>query len=425
MAPLLNRLAKNSIWLLLARLGSQGLAVLFTVGVARRLGGAGFGEYAFIAAAVFAGNVLTTFGTDMLLIRRLASGADARALSPALLLQLCLSALFIAGAWAAGGWIPQQSPEALAALRVYSLALIPLSFFTVFTAALRGSQRMGWYALLNAVIPALQVMGILLMPAGHDLVSLSVLLLAVQALAALMAGLIGAASLPGFWSLWRFAWPDITPFLKAAAPIALLGILGMLYQRLGVLMLSTMNGPAGTGIFSAAARAVEASKGAHVAVFTALYPAMAAARTDTSNGPDWARALRGTRVGLFAGAMLAATILFAFAAPLTDVLYGAGFAASAGVLRILAWTLLPFTISTYLTLACLAAGRERIVTRALTAGLLALALMNLLLIPVKGPAGAAWAALAAECIQAAVLLAHASELRVWITGESHELPNLS
>src|SRR5258708_28095634 len=138
---MLSRLVRHSIWLLLARLGTQLGAALFTILLARRLGTAGFGEYAFIAAIIFVENALTTFGTDMLLIREIAARADLSRLANALQIQLVLSIALIAMAWLFGAWIPNQSPEVIVALKIYSLALIPMAFFTVFTTALRGKQH--------------------------------------------------------------------------------------------------------------------------------------------------------------------------------------------------------------------------------------------------------------------------------------------
>ena len=68
----LKRLGFNSIWMSLSRLGAQGLGVAFIVLLGRGLGSAGFGEYAFLAAVLTTGNALTTFGTDMHLIRQIA-----------------------------------------------------------------------------------------------------------------------------------------------------------------------------------------------------------------------------------------------------------------------------------------------------------------------------------------------------------------
>ncbi len=420
----LSRLSRNSLLLFAARLGAQGLAVLFTVMIARWLGSTGFGEYAFFTAFIFTGNVLTTFGTDMLLIRAVASRQDYSGLPASLYIQLVLSSLFIAALWAGAGRIPNQSPETVKALQIFGLALIPLAFFSIFTTALRGRQLMGWYALLNVAIPALQVGAIFWMKAGSGLIRLSVFLVLIQALAALLAGVICTVAIAGFWKAWRFSLPDLSRIVKAAAPIAALGLLGMLYQKLGILMLSTMSGPAETGIFSAAARAVEASKAAHLAVFTALYPAMSQAQTDLSNRSQWAGTLRTSWRGLLAGALLAALILSAFAPPLVDLLYGARFGASARILRILAWTLLPFTANTFLSLGLMASHRERIVGAALVVSLFALALLNTWWIPLHGAAGAAWGILAAECIQLAALLWHREAAEVIIEGGIRGFPNL-
>ena len=472
------RLGRNALWMVASRFGAQGLAVVFTVLLARRLGSAGFGEYAFIAAVLFVANALTTFGTDMLLIREIAAQADLSRLPAALVVQLVLSVLLIAVAWTFGRWIPNQGPETVIALKIYSLALIPLAFFTVFTTALRGVQRMDTYSLLSLIVSALQV-GVVLLP-NINIVSLAILLFSVQTLSALMAGLFCARTIPHFRQSWRFT--SFSPFeafgrtalsalLKAAAPIAFLTLITMLYQRLNVGMLSIMMGATATGIYSAAFRGVEASKTAHLAVFAALYPAMsqglslqapqgrsntctpwhcppgqvcvrckcplaneeiapsvsvstpalAPGRLDPAgSGPERGASVRPSANTqgystsgllatiyprfLLAGAAIISLILSVFARSLVILLYGIEFTASANVLQILAWTLIPFTVNTYLTLSFLASGREGLVGRALTVSLLGLLILNLWWIPAKGPEGSAWAALVAECSQSALLV---------------------
>src|SRR3989304_3929406 len=135
-------LVKDSLWLLMARIGTQGAMVLFTILLARRLGSAGFGEYAFISAVIFIGNMLTTFGTDMTLIREIAAHNNLSQLPAALLIQLGFSVVLILVIWIGAPFLPRQSVESILALRVYSFTLIPLAFFTVFTTALRGKQQM-------------------------------------------------------------------------------------------------------------------------------------------------------------------------------------------------------------------------------------------------------------------------------------------
>lgn len=53
----------------------QIIAVISNLLLARYLGSSGFGEYAFISAVVLI-NALSTFGTDMVLIRNIASTND-------------------------------------------------------------------------------------------------------------------------------------------------------------------------------------------------------------------------------------------------------------------------------------------------------------------------------------------------------------
>ncbi|HLA07875.1 MAG TPA: polysaccharide biosynthesis C-terminal domain-containing protein, partial [Anaerolineales bacterium] len=127
---------------------------------------------------------------------------------------------------------------------------------------------------------------------------------------------------------------------------------------------------------------------------------------------------------LLAGAIIIAIVLFILAKPLVTLLYGREFTASTTVLQILAWMLIPFTINTYLTLSFLTSNRERLIGRAMTVSLVGLLILNLWWIPAQGPVGSAWAALSAECIQSASLLAGAGS-RVHLQGEVHEFSELS
>ncbi|MBP1693913.1 MAG: rane protein of unknown function [Chloroflexi bacterium] len=399
------RLGKNTLWVLSSRFGSQGLMVLFTVLIARRLGSSVFGEYAFIAATIFLGNILTSFGTDMLLIREIASHDDLSQLPEALLIQLALSGVFVAGVLILAPVLPNQSPAATLALRIYSLALFPLAFFTVFTTALRGKQKMDAYTILNLTISGLQVVLVwLLIEPGGNIVQLAWLLLITQVAAAVLAGVICSLAIPNFWGSWRFSIVTIPAVIRVSAPIALLGVLGIFYQKLAIYMLSFMKGAEVTGWFSAALRAVEASKIIHLAVFTALYPAMAQVQADTVSESQSTGVFKWSWRLLLATSLIVSTALFLFARPTVQLLYGNGYDPSIPGLRILIWSLIPYTINTYLSLAFLASGGERWVLRVMSVGLITLAVLEAILIPYWGLAGASLAVVIAETVQTAVYL---------------------
>jgi O-antigen/teichoic acid export membrane protein len=405
----LSHLGKNSTWMLLSRLGAQALAVAFTVLLARQLGGQGFGEYAFIAAAIYLGNALTTFGTDMLVIREIAGTGDLSSLPAALILQLVLSAVLIGFLFLAAPMLPNQGPDAVSGLQVYSLSLIPLAFFTVFTTALRGMQDMSAYMLLNLASALMQVGAAWLATRlGGGVVQLVWLLLIVQGSSALLAGVLCTLRIPAFWQSWHFSPRKILPLGRACVPVALLTLLGLAYQKLPIYALSMLGGAVLTGWFSAALRTVEASKTLHLAVFTALYPAMVhdlppragsigrTAPWKTPFGPSWWL--------LLAGAAAASTALFGLARPLALILYGPGYTASILPIKILAWVLVPFCVNNFLSLSLLAARKEGAILRVQLAGLFALAALSAWWIPAWGLPGAALACLAAETVQATAYL---------------------
>lgn len=399
---MISRLLKDSAWLTLSRLWAQAGMALFIVLAARRLGGSGFGEYSFMAALVVIGNMLTTFGTDMVLIRAIASGRSRRSqLAAALVLQVSLSALFVSVVFLCGPFLDFLSVQGFGALRVYSLSLLPLAFYTVFTTALRGEQQMGAYATLNMLVTCLQLTAAVFFYLGEfDLFGLAILLLAAQAIAALLAGMLCSARIPDFWRGWRFSPGEVIVLAKESAPVAVLAGLSALNQRLVPALLPLLAGALQAGLFSASARVVEVAKLGHIAVFTALYPMMAQRRKEEAG---WLQSFQKEWSGLLGIAALASLGLFLLAGALVSWLFGEGYQGSIPVLKILAWSLLPYTVNNFLNLAFLANGDEPVVLGALATGLLALVTLTAWWGKAAGPQGAAWAVLYAESLQAAIL----------------------
>ena len=398
-----SRLSRDSIWLLLSRLGTQAGLALFTILLARGLGTAAFGEYAFMASVIFIGNVVTTFGSDMLLIREIAATGSLAGLSSALCIQLVLSAAFIGLVTFFTRTFPGADPGPSAALRTYSLSMVPLAFYTVFTTALRGRQHMRAYAALSFAATVLQLAAAAWFLANSgELTSLAAVLVWAQVAAALLSAGLCAFTIKDFGQLWQSPFGKFLALLRACAPIALLGVLGVVYQRLALLMLPALAGSSATGWYSAAAKLVEAAKIGHVAVFTALYPAMAQYRSDSQVG--WARGFRTPYLILMTGALLASVLLVVLAAILVPALFGNHYSASVPLVRIMAWSLVPYALNSFLTLALLARGEERSVVVALAMSIVLLGLLTAWWVPAFGILGAAYAILFAETAQAVVLM---------------------
>lgn len=374
-------LRRNSFWLLLARFTAQTLAVLFTIVTARKFGVEGFGEFAFIASFLLIGNTLTNFGTDTFLVRETARADRVTEIAArSLALQLFLSALYCLAMLAFRS----------TSLTIYSLALFPLTVFSVNNALLRALDRMDlfWFlSLLNGVIQILAAVF------SVDVYTLCIFLLIGQFLLSGISYIICRASLPTFR---LFPIKEFSPILKLLLPFAALTILLVLIQRLGILTVSAFLGDSATGIFSSVIRIVDGLKLGHYAILGALLPALS---RDHAN--SW-KSFRKAFTFLVSISFVFAFILFLFSKPIILVLYGNEFAQAVQPLALLGWSLLPYTVSSFISYDLIARGFENVVVRSAFVTLAVYLVLFLWFIPKQGLNGAFWAGLVGECLQGIV-----------------------
>ena len=403
---------RNATWLAAARVTSQLLAVVLTIVLARGLGTVGFGRYALVGAVVMIANTVTTFGTDALLIRELAKGRDdpGHLATSAIVLQLLLSTASVIIIVAGAGALPNRSPDTIAALRIYALALLPLAFFSVFSAALRGWERMDLYARLTVGTATLQTAAALLaLHLGARLPQVMGALLLAQVGAAALGWWLCRLARPGFaLRSWRAA-PGLGSLVASSWLLAILSGLSMVSQRLGVVMLSWLAGDAPAGLFAAAARVVEALKLGNYALSGAMLPVASRLTSQQASGPSLAPGpslttlLQGSQVVLLGIATLAAAGATLFAAPLVTVLYGHAYGPAVAALRILAWALIPAAVAAPVSMYLVSAGLERIALGAIALAVTVTLGLGVWFIPRTGISGACAAVVAGELIQAAGL----------------------
>lgn len=374
---------RNSLWLLLARLTAQGMALLFVAMMARRMDIESFGRFTAIAAVVLIGNTFTNFGTDTYIVRDIARTRNMNPLvSNALGLQLLLSA-----AW----WIMTLLLHPEPVLLTYSLALFPLALFSVATATLRGFERMDLVWTLSLLNGLFQVIAAFF---STDLRTLCLLLLVAQLLIAALCYSICHTSLPEFR---LFPFDRVFPLLKATVPIALLTLLLVLSQRLGVLTVSAMLGDSSTALFSSATRLVDGLKLGHYAVLGGLLPILAR-RTEASK--------QNFRIGflLLIGLSLTMAIALAlFSRLILPILFGTNFTAASPLLSLLGWSLIPYTISSFISYELIANSQEITLVKATATALATYLVLNVWLISSYHLTGAVYAALAGETLQAIIL----------------------
>jgi O-antigen/teichoic acid export membrane protein len=241
---------------------------------------------------------------------------------------------------------------------------------------------------------------------GISLVFLAALLLGVQIGVALLAFAFCSRQIRDFSYIWRISADSVMKLARTSAPLAGLGILKVLNQRATILMLFTLGSEAATGWFSASLRIVEAIQIGHIALLGALFPVMARAHAGgLEDVHNWRRISEISFRSLLILGACAAAVLTLVAPWLVGLLFGSRFEPAAQALRLLAWTLVPYSVNIYLSSDLLAAGRERQVALALGLGLFALVCLNGLWIPRWGALGASLAVVIAESVQALIFLA--------------------
>ena len=383
----MSRLKRNSLYLLLTRITAQALSILFIALLARRLGVADFGQFTFIAAIILLGNTFTNFGTDTTLIRELNRAPAPRLIAQSFALQLTLSVL-----WLIVTFILKPNLSLL----LYSLALFPLALFSIATAALRARERMELVLALSLINGILQLLAAFF---SLDISALILYLLIGHFLTAVFSYLLCNASLPDFQLI---PLPNIFPLLKLTLPFAALTFLLVLSQRLGVLATTLLLGDSATGIFSAAARIVDGLKLGHYAILGALLPVI------SRRAPEAAHSFRMGFLLLIFASLFMSIVLSLFPKFIIVLLYGERFLPAVHLLALFGWSLIPYTVSSFLSYHLIAQGREIGLVKATAISLALFLALYLWLIPRFQIPGAIYAALIGEIIQAIVFIVVAS-----------------
>ena len=247
---------KNIAWTVLSRYSAQILAIVANVLLVRYLGTSGYGEYALASGVMLIGNSVTSFGMDMVIIRRITVKHDPGLLVDGLWGQVFLSLIFIIGTFIVGIFISIPL-----SVKIYTFALLPLAFYSIFTIAIRGRQNMQVFSIAQFMITALHLLSVGILWLLHGSVLVFVLLLTLSHV--VVAG-------------WGFMRPELQvtnmPFsfsrtlavLKDSSHLAVNGIANLIYEKLPVTFLSTQVGFAQVGVFSVATRLVDSGKLGHL-----------------------------------------------------------------------------------------------------------------------------------------------------------------
>jgi O-antigen/teichoic acid export membrane protein len=378
---------------------AQGFAVIVGSGVSiyaiRSLSQSAWGQYSTALALVAVFTVFSGLGVAQLALREMTKDPTRRqavlAQSLGGLVLTCLAAAFVLGPVAVALGYPAKV-LVLIAITAPFLLLEPV--LSLAQAAFNSHRWLpgvaGFQAVRSAVYGALAVTALAL---GTGVVGLAATSLVGLVASVLTAGVLLRRRL-GLSP--RISFHGVTPYLRAAVPIAGISIVGILYDRLDVVMLSKLASVKAVATYSVPYSFVRLSWLVPSIIAAAFFPILSSALAENR---DEARRLFFLVVRLFLFASLPLSLLLAVGSPtLLSVIFGGRYEGSVHVLQIMAWTSVLGFENYVFWYGIFAIHRERLVLGLQIAGLILNAVLNILLIPRFGPSGAAAALVTSDLL---------------------------
>lgn len=397
------RILLNTGYRASADVASKVISLVFFVGMARFLGTTGFGTFVFALSFGLVVTTLAAFGQDQILTREVARDHaklnDYFANTIALKLTLATPILVIA---LSGLALTKVSGETLATTALMAFAvLIELLMMTCY-AVYQAFERLVWFPVVVVVQRVFTtVVGFSAMALGAGVVDVAAIYLAGSLVAlVLSATLMVKLVAPTTVKLTTATW---WPLMRAAAPIGLATVFGLVLGRSDTLLLAVFEPATVVGTYGAAYRLFEATFFIGWAVSAAVFPVLSRLSAPTSVRSVTSSALKLVLV-VAVPAAAGAVIL---GRPLLELLYGAAFSDAATPLMILGPGIVLHGVGLVLSTMLVSQNKARTITIAFGVTAAFNIAANLALIPLLSMRGAALVTTVSELILVVSLAAAA------------------
>lgn len=383
------RLLRRAGWGSSIKLGTdlltRSLGFILSILIARHLGAAGFGRYAVLWYAAWMAAQISDLGLHVVAVRDLSQGRVRLAtITKAKLAMTCVSLALVVAAVG-----PAAGPHLQAGLLLYAAALAA-SWNEFLGAALRASGRPGLEATVLGLLRAGWLAGVAVALAwGGDLVDIG-RALSVTGLAALLCSIGLARGRIRLGEGGSYLGPF--PWIRAAVPLMATSVITLVYLRLDLLILATLEGTEAAGLFGASFRFLEGLFVFSGGIAAGAFPLLAAEAAGRRMN-ELARFVLRLLLGV---AVPAGVSFLLLAEPLVGVVYGKGFEGAVRPLQILAFAVIPLFVNALTTHLLVATGRTWLLVKLMCLRLLAGVATDLVAIPVMGAAGAALAVVTGE-----------------------------
>jgi O-antigen/teichoic acid export membrane protein len=259
--------------------------------------------------------------------------------------------------------------------------------------------RNAWLALVDFLKQAITLLGVAaLVVLGAHLAPFFAVQIVVGVVVVILASVLVS---PRPFLAPRLDRAEQVALLTRALPVATVFVLGQVYFRMVIVLMSLIASAKQTGYFGGSLRAMEAMVNVPILVAGVALPMLAAAARN-----DRARlryAVRGMSEGAVVAGVFVILVTARAAEPVMTLIGGPSFEPSGAVLRIQVAALLFIALYQIWTVAIVALGRQRDLIFTNLAGLIGVLLFASVLVPLLGARGGAIASVLGDMLLAALI----------------------
>ena len=389
------RVAKNTGIVIAGNVIFRLISLVVIIYLARYLGTTGFGKYNFVFAYLAFFGIIADLGLQTILVREMSrnSSMAPKLIGNAYIIRLILTVFAVVLSMIVIT-LMSYPEDTTSYIYIAAFTLLFMSFSDFYTAIFQANLKMEYSIFAKLSFKILSAILILWIIFSHGTLTQVMIVLVFSEM---------VRTLVSYLFSRKFVRPQfdidfklLKYFLKESLPIALSGIIWVIYYNIDIVMLSSMKGDAPVGIYSAPYRLSEPLIFIPQALMISLFPIMS---ESFKNSKD--RLIKSYRLSFKYLLIISIPIVIGttlIADKIILLIYDASFVNSTSVLQILIWALVFASVNSVLLTLLISMDKQKLNT--LSTGLCAIVniTLNLILIPILSYNGAAIATVATNIV---------------------------
>lgn len=387
---LANKIVNNAGWIIGCKLCKAVLVMLTTVLISRHLGVANYGLLNYAAGLVSFVAPIMKLGIDNVLVKEIVAKpeSDGETIGTTMALNLCSSFLCIIGITAFAFFVNRNEPDTIIVCFLYSLMLIfqatEMIYYWFYAKML---AKISAIAMLLAYVLVAAVQGIMVLADANVYafaLSHSIDFLVITVI------LFGMYRKKGGGRL-SFSLQRAKELFSVGKFYIVSGLMVTIFAQTDRIMLKLMIGNEATGIYAAAITCANMTAFVFVAIIDSMRPGIF---EGVKVGKEFfEKRLKQLYTVIIYFSLLQSVVSTAFAPLIIHILYGRAYYGAIGVLQIVVWYTTFSYLGTVRNIWILAENKQKYLPLINATGAAANVVLNFMLIPLWGAAGAAVASL--------------------------------